>query len=190
MSMLEKVICFSIERDLHLDELCREEGRNFEGLLRQVVGEAYETLKEPFVKDRFYPNGSQMGILAAIISYRYRDEHGSIKYDLNIDVRDDRPFLGDPKGNWPGTIYFGVNNEDSDYRNYNKQHDDAFIGKTNTLLKKRASRELAGIIGLHLMEKEIPYTVRQFTDENEMDQELSAIYLPLVTAQKGRMKKK
>ncbi len=188
MSMLERVVSFSIERDSHLEELCRHEGRNFEGFLRQVVGEAYETLKEPFVKGGLYDHPRGSGV--AEISYKYRDEHGSIKYSMRINVSDGCMLSGNPEGNWPGIIYFGVDDEHSDYKNYEEQRDDKFISSTNTLLKKRASRELAGIIGPHLMEKEVPYTVRQFTDQDEMYHELSDIYLPLITGQKGGMKKK
>ena len=185
MSLLEQVVSFSIERSAEIEQRYQKEGKSFEGFLRQAVREVYDQLEKPFHKE--YVSMECGPVNVASIKYNTHDApkrdpqvleipvlgdpKEKVSYSMCINVSDGCMLSGHPEGNWPGTIYLGIDTEHSDFGQYKGVDVDREFLNLPVL-------SLAEKVAFHLLHQEMPFALRFFDDANIMMEELTDIYKP------------
>ena len=185
MYMLEQVVSFSIERSPEIEKKYQKEGKSFEGFLRQAVKEVYDRLEKPFRKEHLLMECGPVN--AASIKYNTHDApkrdpqvleipilgdpKDKVSYSMRINVSDGCMLSGHPEGDWPGTIYLGIDTEHSDFGQYKN------IDLTSIFLNLPVL-PLAEKVAFHLLHQKIPFALRFFDDQDSMMQELTHIYKP------------
>ena len=193
--MLEQVVSFSIERSPEIEQRYLKEGKTFEGFLRQAVRDVYDKLEKPFQKEyvsmecaqapvSYLEDGGQL--LVASIKYNTQDaqtgdfqlgipilgdKKDKVSYSLQINVSEGSMLDKSSAGNWPGTIYLGIDAEHSDFGQYKRVDRDKEFLNLPVL-------PLAEKVAAYLLHQEIPFALRFFEDVDNMMTKLTTIYKP------------